>query len=374
MRFVSYYARAISDSSGVTAALWAWANALTAAGQEVVVVHAGGPRRSPDAALDVRGVTDMTVCHLGRGRSTHMPVGLQRVLRRGDILLLHEGWVVSNQVAAAISLASSVPYIVVPHGVYEPGILASLKPPRPIRTLLERAMLERALAVHVFWDSERELVRAVAPGARTIVVPTGFSGVGPPGTGGGGYVGWLGRYDPVHKGLDLLLEGLATIDPAARPVLRMHGPDYNGGFAATRAVVDRLGLGPWVQLRGPVHGDEKRDFLARADGYVHPSRWESHSIALLENLAIGVPSVVSSAIHIAPALRAADAAIVAAPTPEGLAAGLLALPGATPGLRIRGAAFVRDEFAWPVVTRRFVDGVGQLLAATRTQASAPPGG
>jgi glycosyltransferase involved in cell wall biosynthesis len=361
MRFVSYYSRAISDTSGVTAALWAWANALAAGGQEVLVVHAGGARRSPDPALGVTRVPDVAVRHLGSGRATYVPVGLQRILRRGDVLLLHEGWVLSNYAAAVVARASRVPYIVVPHGVYEPGIRVSLKGPGRVRTTLERAMLERALAVHVFWDTESALVRDVAPRARMIVVPTGFTAVDQVWTGGGGYVSWLGRYDPVHKGLDLLLRGLASMDVEARPMLRMHGPDYNGGFAATRAIVDQLGLGPWVQLRGPVQGDDKQDFLVHADGYVHPSRWESHSIALLENLAIGVPTVVSSAIHIAPALRSAEAAIVAPDTAEGLAIGLQGLPAAVGTLRETGPAFVREELAWPVVTARFVDRVHDCL-------------
>jgi glycosyltransferase involved in cell wall biosynthesis len=371
MRFVSYYSRAVSDASGVTAALWAWANALAAAGEEVLVVHAGGRRRSPDPVLGVTGVPDVAVRHLGSRRPTYIPVGLRRILRRGDVLLLHEGWVLSNHVAAAIALASRVPYVVVPHGVYEPGILASLKGPRRVRTALERWMLEHALAVHVFWDSERGLVTALAPRARIIVVPTGFAAVDEVWTGGGGYLAWLGRFDPVHKGLDLLLQGLASIEPEARPRLRMHGPDYNGGLAVTRALVEGLGLGPWVQLGGPVQGDEKRDFLVRADGYVHPSRWESHSIALLETLALGLPSVVSDAIHIAPALRAADAVIAAPPTPDGLAAGLRELPAAAGRLRGRGPAFVRERLAWPLVTRRFVEGVRDLLDA-KAEGSARP--
>jgi glycosyltransferase involved in cell wall biosynthesis len=361
MRFVSYYSRAISDASGVTAALWAWADALKAAGEDVVVVHAGGSRLSPDPVLNVSGVDDVAIRHLGRRRPTYVPLGLRRLLRPGDVLLLHEGWVLSNYAAAAIARLSRVPYVVVPHGVYEPGIRSTLKPPRHIRTALERTVLEGALAVHIFWDGERALVEDIAPRARTIVAPTGFSAPWAPSTGGGGYVAWLGRYDPDHKGLDVLVRGLALLDPAIRPVLRMHGPDYSGGFEALKSLVAELGLERWVQLGGPVHGDEKQDFLARADGYVHPSRWESHSIALLENLSIGVPSVVSSAIHIAPELVAGDAAIVAPPTPEGIAAGLRALPAAAPRLRERGPAFIRDRLAWPIVTRRFLEGVRQLL-------------
>lgn len=366
MRFVSYYSRAVSDASGVTVALWAWANALAAAGEEVLVAHAGGPRRSPDPILNVRGVLDVRVRHLGRRRPTYAPIGLPQVLRRGDVLLLHEGWVLSNYVAAAIAFVSRVPYVVVPHGVYEPGIMAPLRGPRALRSRIERLLLEHALAVHVFWESERDRVTAVAPRARVIVAPIGAAPPAGGWVGGGGYLAWLGRFDPVHKGLDLLLEGLARLEPDVRPQLRLHGPDYNAGLAATRAHVQRLGLEPWVTIGDPVYGEEKRQFLIRADGYVHPSRWESYGIALIESLALGVPSVVSDAIHMAPALRAAGAAILVPPSPEGLAAGLQALPAARDMLSDRGRAFVRDELAWPALTARFLAVLGDRLGQPST--------
>ena len=357
MRFVSYYSRAVSDASGVTVALWAWANALVAAGEEVLVVHAGGRRRSPDPALDVRGVPDVIIRHLGSQRATYVPVGLAGVLRRGDVLLLHEGWVLSNHVAAALAMVLRIPYVVVPHGAYEPGVFAIMKRPRRVRRILERLLLERALAVHVFWDSERPLVTAVAPRARTIVAPIGATMPADHWLGGGGYLAWLGRFDPVVKGLDVLLEGLAYLEPEVRPRLRMHGPDYNDGIAATRAHVERLGLGPWVTIGDPVYGQAKRDFLVHADGYVHPSRSESYGIALVENLQLGVPSIVSDVIHIAAPLRAAGAALVVPLTAEGIATGLRALPAAADALRDRGPAFVRDELAWPAVTERFLAGL-----------------
>lgn len=363
MRFVSYYTRAISDVSGVTEALWGWASALVDAGQEVVVLHAGGRRRSPDPRHERQGLRDEAVPHRGNGRTTFRPIALEGHLRPGDVLLLHEGWVISNVIAARAARRVGCPYIVVPHGVYEPGIRHMLKQPRLVREMVERRLLEGAAAVHVFFESETRLVRALAPRTRRVIVaPIGFDVGAETWSGGGGYLAWIGRYDPAHKGIDLLLGAMALLDPAERPRLELRGPDYRGGFEATLRIIDRFGLGPWVTADGPVGGAEKLEFLRRSDGFVMPSRWESYGIALVENLALGVPCLASTAIQLAGPLTVANAAILARPTEADLAEGLRRLAAADPGLGRRGRSFVRSNLRWSTGTARFLEGVSAAIS------------
>jgi glycosyltransferase involved in cell wall biosynthesis len=364
MRFVNYYPSAISDRSGVTAALWGWAAALVDAGQEVEVIHNGGERRSPPPGFDRPNLRDRAIQHRGRGRTTFRPVGLEHLLKAGDVLILHDGWVLSNLIAARAARRAGVPYIVVPHGAYEPGILDMLKPPRAGRDIVERNVLAGAAAIHVFFDTEIPLVRAIAPRIScAIVAPTGFI-VGPERwRGGGGYLAWIGRYDPNHKGLDVLLEGLSLLDRDSRPRLELRGPDYKGGYARTLRLIDQFDLRDSVVAGGPVHGPAKWEFLLDAAGYVMPSRWESHSIALVENLALGVPCLVSTGMHIARPLQDADAAILADPSATGLADGLRRLAAADPHLGKRGRLFVERSLAWPTVTTQFLDGVDNALRA-----------
>lgn len=359
MRFVSYYPRAISDASGVTEALWGWAAALVDAGHEVLVLHAGGPRRSPDPRHVRPGLLDEAIPHRGQGRTTHRPIGLERRLRPDDILVLHEGWVMSNAVAALGARRAGCPYIIVPHGVYEPGIRKMLKPPHRLREIVERTILEHAAAIHVFFESEGPLIRALVPRMPPMIVaPIGFDLDDERWTGGGGYLAWMGRYEPTHKGLDVLIGAVALLEPDERPVIELRGPDFNGGYARTRDQIERLGLGRWIHAGGPISGREKAEFLIRSKGYVMPSRWEGYGIALVENLAIGAPCLVSAVIHIAGPLAAADAAILAPPTEEGLADGLRRLAAADAvALGERGRDVVRTTFAWPQVAATFLAAV-----------------
>jgi glycosyltransferase involved in cell wall biosynthesis len=303
-RIVHYYPDAMGHS-GVTWALWGWARAQAAAGIEVCVLHASEPTSTAAAFVskdDAAGVTTRCVAHRGRNRLA-WPVALDTHLGGDDLLVLHEGWVIGNLVAAAAARRAGVPYIVMPHGVYERAWAAQLKPPRWLRNRLERRLLEGAAAVHVFFESEIADIAALAPAASFVAVPTGFDVPPERWTGGGGYLGWIGRIDPTHKGLDLLIGAIACLAPQDRPNIRIRGYDYADGVARLQRLIDAAGVREWVDVRGAITGDEKAQFMRDADGYLHPSRWECHSIALLEHLALGVPCLVSDRIHIAPMRR-----------------------------------------------------------------------
>lgn len=362
-RIVHYYPGA-AGHSGVTFALWSWARAQARSGAEVCVLHAPGAAENTSVRFvpgdHCAGLTSHPVPHAGRGRATQRPVGLERYLGRDDLLVLHEGWVTSNLVAAAAARRARVPYIVMPHGVYERAWMRYLKPPLWLRQQLERRLLEGAAAVHVFFASEIADAARIAPSAAFITVPTGFDVPESQWTGGGGYLAWIGRIDPVHKGLDTLAAAVASLPPSRRPRMRLRGYDYKGGVERLRRVIAACGVGRWIQVDGPLGGADKMRFLQQADGYVHPSRWECHSMALLENLALGVPCLVSRRIHIAPTLEQSSAAVLADPREPAIAAGLSTLADERPAIAPRGRALIAHAFNWERLIPQFEQSLARL--------------
>jgi glycosyltransferase involved in cell wall biosynthesis len=353
-------------NSGVTFALWSWARAQAASGADVCVLYAPRHHASARAPFVSKNACDglsvVPVRHRGGHRATLRPVGLVQHLDRNDLLVLHEGWVTNNLVAAAAARRAGVPYVVMPHGVYESAWTEYLRPPRRLRNYFERRMLEQAAAVHVFFDSEIDDIRAIAPKANFITVPTGFDVPKDEWCGGGGYLSWIGRIDPVHKGLDVLVRAIAQLPPAERPLLRIRGYDYKGGARRLRGLVEAQQLGRWVRIEGPLAGAEKQRFLQQADGYVHPSRWECLGIALLENLALGVPCLVSSAIHMAPMLARSHAAMLAPPCEPDLAYALGQFAGAGREIGRGGRALIENTFNWKTLMPQFYAALSRVAA------------
>jgi glycosyltransferase involved in cell wall biosynthesis len=362
-RIVHYYPDAMGNS-GVTFALWSWARAQAASGYEVAVLH--GPDADDDCpakfvATDVGpGLSTQCVPHRGRHRLTLRPVKLDRYLGRNDLLVLHEGWVPSNMIAAAAACRARVPYVVMPHGVYDAAWTSYLKGPRWIRNRFERRVLEGAAAVHVFFDSEIADIAMLAPNASFITVPTGFEVPSDRWQGGGGYIGWVGRVDPIHKGLDLLVGAIAQLSPRERPTIRMCGYDYKGGIDRLRGIIQARRVATWVRIESAIAGREKLRFLQQADGYVHPSRWECHSIALLENLALGVPCLVSNAIHIARTLAKASAAVLTRLDEHDIAQSLVEFANTRGSVAARGRALISNAFSWPALMPQFDASLARL--------------
>jgi glycosyltransferase involved in cell wall biosynthesis len=350
-----YYARYLEHPSGVTDSIDHWARAAADAGHDTRILsaepRAGRGHEKPSSLV-------RTIAHLGRGRGSYVPLGLLRELNRGDLLVIHEGWVISNVIAAMCARVRGARLVVMPHGVYERQIVDNQRDVLGLRRGLDRAVLRMAHAVHVFYVGEQAVVRAVEPRIRAFVtVPNGADPVedGDAWRGGGDHFLWIGRFDVFHKGLDNLVSAWARL-PQPRPRLILAGPDFQGGRARIASMVEESGLSDTVALRHHVGGPEKSALLTSCRAYIHPSRWESCSIMLLEALAAGVPSVISRSIHAADELG--DEGILGVVdlvgAPGELASALAGVDG-NRDMGERARAWASSTGTWRAVGRRAVD-------------------
>ena len=324
LRLVHYYPRALIGDGGPTRAMWDWARGTRVAGCDVAILYdadrdAVSPFRDPATPV-------VPVPHTGTG-GIRIPRALGAVLTPNDVLVLHSVYNPGNVAAAWSARRAGVPYIVMAHGGYNTRARQRRRRRKQIWQPVERAYLEGALAVHVFFESETHDVAEIAPNARWIISATGYELPAQTWDGGsGGYIGWLGRYDIETKGLDLLVQAMGRLPSSARRQLRTHGKPSEDSLDDLTTIARDAGLEDRVSIGGALAEADKAVFFCQAAVYVHPSRWESHSIGLVEALAYGTPSVVSARCSIAHELDAAGAAVVVDPTPDGIANGIVSVP------------------------------------------------
>lgn len=299
------------------------------------------------------------------------PLDVDEHVKGADVFVVHGGWQFGNIVAARSATTVGVPFIVTTQGVYNPIVFTRKPVIKKIWTVVfERRHLRKALAVHVFFEDEREGLEILGVHPETVAAPNGVS---PPADvawdgGSGGYLLWLGRFDPVNKGLDLLLRALSLIDTNSRPRLRLHGPDWRNQKQVVRDMALELDLVDWVEVGDPIYGAAKWSAIARAGACVYPSRWDACPVAVIESVSLGVPTLVAN-YPLGRFLASRGAAVAVELSPPDVARGIEDLLGEGARYGTKGAEVAREELAWPSVARSWLSQVERLLGKTEPRST-----
>ncbi len=104
---------------------------------------------------------------------------------------------------------------------------------------------------------------------------------------------FVGRLDPI-KGIDLLLESVASLRSGARLIVVGGAPEGDPEVERLRARAAELGLAERVIFPGAVSQDRLPDYYRAADAVVVTSRYESFGLVAAEALACGTPVVASA--------------------------------------------------------------------------------
>ena len=359
MRIVQYYPRAVAGDGGMTGAVQRLSLSMQRAGADAVIAYDEGSGQSQP----VDGLTWRSVRHRGP-KHQRLPDGkaLAEALRDADLVVMNSGFTPHNVAAARIARRHGIAYVVAPRGAYDPHIFLRR---RQLKKLwwryFEGPMVQRARAVHLFFDDEKAELERLGYRGATLVAPNGVEP--PPGMqwdgGTGGYLLWLGRFDPQHKGIDLLVRAPAIVPRDSRPRLRLVGPDWRDGRERMVALVRELDLAEWVSIEPPLYGDEKWAALRSATGFVYPSRWEGFGNSVAEAASLGLPLLVTP-YPFGRLLHRRGGAVLATATVEGLAEGLQAVIGAAT-LGARAQQIVLDEMSWDAVGRSWMTQAEALL-------------
>jgi D-inositol-3-phosphate glycosyltransferase len=192
---------------------------------------------------------------------------------------------------------------------------------------------------------------------------------------------FVGRPAPV-KGLEVLLQALARLkaDGLSRADVRLvivggdRNDEGNEDRARLRAMAEALGIGRWVDFRGPEPQSALPEYYRAADLCLVPSHHESFGMAALEAMACGATVVASRVGGLATTIQDGVTGVLVPPRDDvALAAAIGSLLADEARRRTLGGQAARwaHSFAWPAVARALIELYEELVPDLRRPAPAP---
>lgn len=133
---------------------------------------------------------------------------------------------------------------------------------------------------------------------------------------------FLGRLDPYHKGIDLLLQACHMIaDSLGEKAVSIdiYGPDRLQKREEMEQMVKSFQLNNYVRFHDGLYGEQKAIVLKQADVFIMTSRFEGHPMGLIEALAYGLPCVVTTGTNMRSEIEKYNAGWTADNTAESIA-------------------------------------------------------
>lgn len=112
---------------------------------------------------------------------------------------------------------------------------------------------------------------------------------------------FIGRIDPYHKGIDLLVEACSLIKEEMKKLnikVKIFGPDHEGGREQVSKLINKYKLNDIVYLGHALYDEDKDRQLKNTDIFILTSRFEGQPIGVLEAISKGIPVLVTEGTNI----------------------------------------------------------------------------
>ena len=216
---------------------------------------------------------------------------------RFDLVHLHGVWLPLLALAAIISTKRQIPFVVSPHGGFEPWALNHKRTKKWLALKSYQGFVNRGAAM--FFATARkevESLRRLKIPQPVAMIPIGIDVGGAQdraSKAGKRSILFLSRIHPVKGLLDLVEAWAQVRNPSWRVVVA--GPDEGGHRSKVEELIKFHRLETDFEFIGLVDGERKQACFENADLFILPSYSENFGISVIEALANQLPVITTTA-------------------------------------------------------------------------------
>jgi glycosyltransferase involved in cell wall biosynthesis len=344
--------------NGANTTIWQIAREQVRLGHQVFLLLHDPPSQ---AALTWAQQVGLELVHVPATTWRYAPDKLESVLseQTPQIIHMHSVFLLKQATLARTLVQKRIPYLITPNAIDSQLLRRGWLKKILYSWLVEKPRFYAAAAIVGVTPKEAEAIRAFVPGYQGIV-PSIPNPVNPDDLEGYRWQGnvtrkrlvYLGRFDVLHKGIDILIDIARWL-----PDVEVHL--YGSEDKRTKPWLERLkrDLPPTVYFHDPVFGVEKGKILAEASLYIQTSRWEVFGVSIAEAMGIGIPCAILETLNLAELFQKHDLGLVLPSHPQEAASLLREVLNQSSHLQKwseRGRDFVQNYFLPSQVASEYI--------------------
>lgn len=240
---------------------------------------------------------------------------LPKPYNKPDLVIFHEVYRKEYLSIYKNLIRNDIPYILLPHGclTYTAQHVKMLKK-QVANLLFFNKFIKHALAIQCLSQKEFDETKT---GIDKFI---GTNGMDMPAVSKSKFNSnmieliYIGRMDPYHKGLDLLIDGIGLYSEDFRSAnirINMYGQNYRNWHNDILNMIDEKKVKDLIELHNGVVGKEKESYLLNSDLFIQTSRFEGMPMGILEALSYGIPCIVTEGTNLGELIKKYDAGWVA---------------------------------------------------------------
>lgn len=295
-----------------------------------------------------------------------------------DIINIHDTFIPFQTALANLFKKESWTYIITPRGGLS-SLALNIKffKKKLGRLFFFNRFVKNCEAIHALCANEAKNIQTLYPDKKIFITPNGvtdklliLSDETEP-TKLGNFrknsdliIGFIGRIDVYHKGIDLLLSALRLLEnkPNLNIKLLMVGPFHTThDEKQVKSLINSLKFPERVKVIGPSFGQDKWKLLKACDVFVHTSRFEGMPMAVLEAMAFEKPCLVTPGSNMQDIISTCNGGWLCEESVKSISNTIIQIDKiGKKEILIRGLnakKYAEENLTWPIIARQYLEKV-----------------